>query len=262
MTDSILDLKGTDPLSIDIYPGDNVARFLVHRAASAGAPWHMLCFKASEGLDARWTAPEWFKTMWRIANGKTCEDVAARVGTDLWSAAYHYLHLHLDGAKQAEHAHRQIIAAGGYSRGTAYWWVDVEEGTNRFMGASARQAIDCTSKFAERMRELSGRPVVLYCGWWLRGLLKDAGLKSRMGCEYILPAAYTSKLDSRSYTDVGFDLSTLFGWQYCGDGTEVLDGYPGVTPLGPEDIAAITVNGGGARALEHLRRQSWPEITC
>jgi hypothetical protein len=82
-----------------------------------------------------------------------------------------------------------------------------------------------------------------------------------MGCKYVWPAAYTPALPASSYLDLGFGLAELFAWQYNGDGDGHLAGYPHTTPLGPEDISAVTVAGGGADALEHLRTRSWPHVS-
>ena len=65
-------------------------------------------------------------------------------------------------------------------------------------------------------------------------------------------------LQPHLYTSMGWDMASMFAWQYAGDGVAYLDGYPRLSPCGPEDISALMIAGGGDAALEHLRGGYWP----
>lgn len=259
----------TDGLIPDVYAYDQRDVAELNGLVAAGPPWHGIMLKATDGLTPDPVAAAWFARMWRAALaldakrswfGKLMRSTFApadhareqallpRLGEDWFVFAYHYWTRRHDARKQAERYLRELEAAGGWALGTTYAVVDAEEGQND--GASPAEVEDGISTFAEVVLTETGRDTALYCGWWVR----EIGVRSKMGCRYVWPAAYTPRLDPHAYTDLGFTLDELLAWQYCGDGDSVLAGYPKTVPgLGPEDISAITIAGGGAAALEHLR---------
>lgn len=236
-----------DPLIVDLYAGDGRNAGDVHRLACAGAPWHGVMLKATHG--AAPAAADWFASTWRAATGADCGFTRARLGVDWFVTAYHYFLAAQDPIAQADAFLAETGRVGGWVRGTIYPVVDVEGGGNA--GASAQQVVDGVSRFVEKASGAIGRPLVLYCGRWLRDLGTQ---RDKMRCRYIWPAAYTAFLDPGAYRDLGFTLQELFAWQYCGDNRNAqLAGYPHTTPLGDEDISAVTIAGGGAAALGHMR---------
>lgn len=98
-------------------------------------------------------------------------------------------------------------------------------------------------------RAKTGRGVVLYAGWFLASM----GIRDKMGCSWLWYASYTSSLPPASHERIGWTRDELLAWQYVGDGNGKLAGYPTTTPLGNIDISAVTIAGGGTRALDWIR---------
>ena len=240
-----------DPLFVDLFSGDGRGPDDIRKLARAGAPWHGLMVKATEGL--YYHGDPWLAKVWPVAHGVDDPRIDERLGVDWWVTAYHYFIAHQDPVAQAHSFLAEIAKVGGWTRGTIYPCVDVEEG-NQIGGMTGTRVVDGVSKWVEVVKAETGRDVVLYGGHWLREL----GIRDRMGCVGLWLAAYTAHLQPHLYTSAGWDLETLFAWQYNGDGESYLAGYPHTTPLGPEDISALTIAGGGDAALEHLRVQCWP----
>jgi hypothetical protein len=110
--------------------------------------------------------------------------------------------------------------------------------------------------FVARVKQRTGREVVLYAGGWLRSL----GLRDRFGCSRLWLAAYVARLPAEEWAgQLGFGLDELLMWQYAGAaGGRVfseLAGYPRTTPIGDADISALTLSGG----VERLRSTLWAE---
>lgn len=221
-------------LLVDAYQGDGVKPSDWTTLALCGPPWCGGIVKASEGATH---APAWFVDTWpklRRAGGP-------RYGIDWFRGAYHYLRIRTSAARdQAENYLAQIERGGGWSDGDLWPIVDVERAGNE--GSSARQVIDVCSAFAERILAATGRAPMLYGGSWLREL----GIRERMGCQLLWIPRYTATLPKSSYTSLGFDLSTLWAWQYCGgiDSPAKHATLPATTPIGQLDISAITIDGG------------------
>lgn len=236
-----------DPLMVDLYAGDGRTSVDIATLAKAGPPWHGVYLKATQGTTYR---SDWFARNWALAH--------TQQHPDWWVGAYHYLVTHEDPVRQAHFFLREVRKAGGWFQNTLPAWVDVERGGQDGKMTAAR-VIDCVGKFVECVETESGRGVILYGGEYLRSL----GIRETMWCAGMVVAAYTETLPPAYYTQFGFQYGKgpeqLWGWQYCGDGKAELAGYPHTTPLGPEDITAVTQNGGGDKALAYLR-QPRPEV--
>jgi GH25 family lysozyme M1 (1,4-beta-N-acetylmuramidase) len=197
--------------------------------------------KATEGL--YYDGGTWFQRNWKALQG------AKSYGGFLFRGCYHYLKFNYDGAKQAEFYLRAAEKAGGFLPGDFLPTVDVERGGegNSNRNATRQQVIDCVSAFSEATKERTGRPVCLYGN----GTMRDLGISSRMGCDYLWLPRYTDTLPRVTYERAGWDLSHLFAWQYCGDGQGYLKGYPTETPIGKVDISVLTLPG-GTDALKNI----------
>lgn len=238
-----------DPLMVDLYAGDGRTAADIATLAKAGPPWHGLYLKATQGTTYR---SDWFARNWALAH--------TQVHPDWFAGAYHYLVTHEDPVRQAHFFLREVRKAGGWFKNTLPMWVDVERGGQSGTITSAGVA-DCILRFTECIEVESGRAPILYGGEYIRSI--RLGEQGWVGCSGIVVAAYTPTLDPNYYTQFGFEYgkgnTQLWGWQYCGDGDAKLAGYPHTTPLGPEDITAVTMNGGGDAALAYLR-QPRPEV--
>ena len=241
----------TDPLLVDTaYPPD---RSCWARLAAAGPPWHGAILKASHGTRP-WggLAPHWAAI--RAAGG-------TRYGADWFRGAYHYLLAGHDGAAQADAYLDAIERAGGWGAGDLWPIVDVEEGDgNAALVAARADGVSMLARtvevFAERVRQQTGREVVLYAGGWLRGL----GLRDRLGCARLWLAAYVARLPAEEWAgQLGFGVDELLMWQYAGADARgvhaALAGYPRTTPIGDADISALTMPGG----IAALRSRLWAE---
>jgi len=72
------------------------------------------------------------------------------------------------------------------------------------------------------------------------GAMRDKGIKSRMGCDWLWIPRYTATLPKQMYERAGWDLPKVALWQYCGDGTAVLAGFPKeVEGFGKVDISVV-----------------------
>lgn len=262
----------TDKLIPDVYAYDGKDVLHLNELVAAGDPWCGIMLKATDGLTPDPVAQAWFRRMWRAAlaldraegfwarlfrsaiaplDATRERALVPRLGRDWFVFAYHYWLRRHGAREQALRYLVEVERAGGWAPGTTVAVVDAEEGQNA--GASAAEVEDGVSTFAEVVREETGRKTAVYCGWWVH----DLGIKSRMGCDYVWPASYTPRLDPSRYAALGFKVDEMIAWQYCGDGDSVLAGYPKTAPgLGPEDISAITLAGGGEHALEVLRSLS------
>jgi GH25 family lysozyme M1 (1,4-beta-N-acetylmuramidase) len=231
-----------DPLICDLYAGDLGGRPDILKLASAGAPWHGLIVKASEGN--YYPGGEWFRCAWR----QTRDLGSFRYSNDWFRGCYHYAIFALDGAAQADYYLRVVESAGGWASDLPPI-VDVERAGQRTPPTKA-QVEDCIGAFSSRIKTLLGRPTILYGG----SLLRDLGITSHMGCSYLWIPRYAATLPASAYTDIGWTLSDTLLWQYCGDGEAYLAGYPSWSPMGRCDVSATIGGGGGQGALDKLRR--------
>lgn len=227
----------TDPLIVDVYQGDGPKDW--QALAAAGPPWHGAILKATQGTYYRDTA--WFSPNWRSVRAAGAD----RYGVDWFRGAYHYLDVREPGAAQADQFLAAVDYAGGWGTGDLWPMVDVERAGQRET-TTTQQVIDCTGAFVARVREVTGRDVMLYGGSYLAEL----GITSRMGCHRLAIARYTAHLPAHVYQRIGWAREALALWQYAGDGTAYLSGYPREAPgCGKVDISAVVLPGG----IEALR---------
>lgn len=242
----------TAALFVDVYPKDRRCDWQAFCAA--GAPWHGAIFKASQGI--RYSYLEWL-----THNRNQLRDAAGeRFGVDVFDGMYHYLELHVDGAKQADAFWRTCEASGGERIGTLPVAVDVELGGQAVRSPTRAQVEDCTRAFAARYEQLSGRQATLYGG----ALLREVGVSDRLGCGRSWVALYGAELHGRGESTAQFlartgtDVEHLLLWQYTGadEPSAAPRGYPTEAPgCGKVDISVLTLPGG----LERLRATLWAE---
>lgn len=245
----------TAPLFIDVYAGDAPVDWKAY--AALGAPWHGAMLKATEGVTY---APKWFQENWQAMR----DAAGDRYGRDFFRWAYHFLRFANTGTLQADFYLRVVERAGGFGIGDVWPVVDVELGNpgdpvkgiprNKNWDASPQQIIDVTSAFVERVKQQTGRPVVLYGN----GAMRDKGIRDRMGCDYFWPARYTETLPREISARAGWSLDRLLAWQYSGDADVAkLHGYPDRPPgfKHDVDVSALVMDGG----LDFLRSHLWAE---
>jgi hypothetical protein len=225
----------TDPLIVDAYEGDfERTKMDFIELAKAGEPWSGVLLKSSQGN--YYYGGTWFPAQWRIVQ---------LAGLQAWRqnnwirGAYHYYDFTLDPIVQADFFTKNLQRAGGILERDILM-VDVERAGQRRRVTGA-EVVDQISKFVARVVKTTGRWMVLYAGSWL----SELGVTERMGCRYLITARYTKTLPQTCYTRIGWDLNSLAGWQYCGDGVAELDGYPNEAPgCGKVDITALVLPGG------------------
>lgn len=231
------------PLLVDYYAGDKRPDLA---AVAADSRYAGAIVKATEGL--YYDGGEWFEREWASAR-------AQKGYGDTWlRGCYHFLKFNQDGAKQADYYLKAVDAAGGWAKGDLWPIVDVELGGERNSNrlASASQVIDRTTAFARQVTLVTGRQVMLYGN----GAMRDLSITDRMGCSWLWCPRYTPTLPAMIYQRAGWTLEQLVLWQYAGDGTGFLAGYPTETPDGKKiDHSALVLQGGVAR----LRSLLWAE---
>jgi hypothetical protein len=167
-------------LFVDVYPLDLGGKpdwnILVNTPKFYGA-----ILKATQGSKGYYNDRGWFKKNWPLL-----KDVAPdRYGVTWFRGAYLFLNFWDDGAAQADNYLEVITDAGGWDTGDMFPFIDVELGNdgsngghrNRNHDASTQQIIDCTTTCADRIRDATGRNVILYG----RGAMRDRGINSKMG---------------------------------------------------------------------------------
>jgi GH25 family lysozyme M1 (1,4-beta-N-acetylmuramidase) len=238
-----------DPLFVDVYAGDVNGKPVWDRLA-ADLRYHGAIVKATEGLG--YNGAPWFAAQWK-AIPQAGTRANRKLGADWFRGAYHFLKFNLDGAKQADYYLQTVQAAGGFELLDLWPIVDVELGaeTNSNQHASAQQIIECTSAFAARATQVTGRAVMLYGA----GAMFERGITSKMGCTWLWLPRYTATLPRVVYERIGWDAAHLALWQHCGDGESYLAGYPATSPIGPVDQSVLTLPGG----LPSLSAQLWAE---
>lgn len=226
-----------DPIFVDKYALDSASDW--DALAASGLPWAGVTLKATQGLT--YSSGDWLKQNW-----PALEQARTRAfRTDFLRGAYHYLTIADDGAKQAEFFLATMNAAGGFQLGDLWPIMDVESVDNG--NPSVQQIIDCGSAFAMTILKETGLPTMLYGG----SFLYDHGITSRLGCSNLWIARYTAQLPEAVYERIGWDLGSLWGWQYRGDSfnsqLKARDGtlYPDAAPgCGVCDLTVLTYPGG------------------
>jgi GH25 family lysozyme M1 (1,4-beta-N-acetylmuramidase) len=237
----------TDMLWVDLYQYALNGKPDWPKVVAAGPPWHGAIIKASHGAggtsQGQTDLAAWFQKQWpaiRAAAGH-------RYGVDFFRGGYHYLLAGVDGKSQAAHYLKRIENAGGWDLGDLWPIVDVEEGGNE--NRSKQEIVDAAMAFSETVRANTGRELILYGGYYLAKM----GICDKLGCTWLWYPSYTATLPATSYERIGWKVEDLLAWQYVGDGNGKLAGYPTTTPIGAIDISAVTIAGGGDKALEWLR---------
>lgn len=179
-------------------------------ARPAGCEYAGAMLKATQGASYFSKAREWFVDSYAaLANKPRGADPEVPFGV----LSYHYTELY--GNK--EYALRQgrfylsVRRAAGVPI-TDPWVLDVEGGGKdaKNRKASRQQVIDIVSTLAEFLRGETGSPGILYGG----SLLSNLGIKDRMGCSWVWPAAYSATFKKHEYDSIGFKLGEVFAWQY------------------------------------------------
>jgi GH25 family lysozyme M1 (1,4-beta-N-acetylmuramidase) len=217
-------------LLVDVYSGDLGGK--PNWKAVVDAPNFVGgIIKATEStqFDVRWFAKNW--PALKSVGGD-------RYGQTWFRGAYHFLKFDKDGKAQADFYLKTINDAGGFDVGDIIPIVDVELGNekNSNQKASAQQIIDCTSAWAARVKAETDQEVMLYGN----GAMRDKSIKNRMGCDWLWIPRYTPTLPKQMYERAGWDLPKVALWQYCGDGTASLAGFPKqVDGFGKVDISVV-----------------------
>ena len=228
-------------LIVDVFSGDLHGK--PNWDAVVAAPDFVgAIIKATESTNFTTT---WFREHWQ----KVKDAGGDRYGTTWFRGAYHFLKFNHDGRDQADFYLKTVGDAGGFDVGDIIPIVDVElgsegrlDGTGKTVGrnsnwdASAQQIIDCTSAWADRVKAETGMQVMLYGN----GAMRDKAIADRMHCDWLWIPRYTATLPRNIYERAGWDLPSVALWQYCGDGTGFLAGYPTEVPdFGKVDISVV-----------------------
>jgi len=240
----------TDPgqpyLFVDLYPLD----------LGPKPPWSVLAktehylgaiIKAMEGTGYRDRG--WFQANWPLLQDAGGD----RYGETWFRGAYHFLRFASSGADQADAYLQAVEDAGGWEDGDILPIVDVELGgeKNPNRKASAQQIIDCTTEWAERVKDETGRRVMLYG----RGAMRDKEITDHMGCDAVWNPAYTSTMVRNGLQS--WDLMDIVLWQYCGDGNAAFPKLPHNVPgfgHGKVDIS-VYIQGADKPDLDSLRQR-------
>lgn len=210
--------------------------------------------KATQGIKGYNTDGGWFKTNWPLV-----KDVGGeRYGKTWFRGAYVFLNFWQDGAAQADYYLEVIDDAGGWDSGDIIPIIDVELGNdgsngrprNKNRDASSQEIIDCTTTCAERLKEVTGRNVMLYG----RGAMRDKGINDKMGCDIVWNPSYTSTIVMHGLE--AWTLDDVALWQYCGDGAAALPDqtkFPRtISGFGNADIS-VYIEGANKPSFENLK---------
>lgn len=240
----------TDPgqpyLFVDLYSGDDgrlVGRQPDWKTLAGTKNYCGAILKAWDGI--HFNDGGWFKRHWpavRDAGG-------ANYGQSWFRGAYLFLEFQQSGADQADAYLAAVDAAGGWGGGDILPIIDVEQGGagHRNRSASKQQVIDCVTACAARVREQTGRRVILYG----RGAMRDLGIADKMGCDLVWNPAYTAAMVVHGLE--AFALEDIVLWQYCGDGQAAIKTLPNsVAGFGPCDLS-VFVKGAQTPTLQMVR---------
>lgn len=234
---------GPPYLLFDCYPGDrgalpdfaDAARTDTDGDGDSDVVGGIL--KATDGVAYGYT--QWF--------AKNAPRVEGLVG------GYHYFQALQDPVVQANFYLSVMASALGSGwagdRRVIMPIVDAEFGDERSANrrASKQQWVDGVSKYADRVRSVTGRRVMLYG----RGLMRDLGIAVRMGCDCVWNPAYTDPMALNGITFVRNEHETIEKtewtlddvalWQYGGDGTAAYKKLPSaIMGLGKIDLSVFT----------------------
>jgi hypothetical protein len=213
------DDPGQPYLFVDQYSGDSGPHPPWDRLADTPMYFGAI-IKAWEGT--QFNDGGWFQGNWdsvRAAGGD-------RYGASWLRGAYLFLKFMESGTDQADAYLTAIEQAGGWAEGDIVPIVDVELGgeKNSNRQASAGRVIECVTECAGRLREQTGRRVMLYG----RGAMRDLGINDRMGCDLVWNPSYTATMVRNGLQ--AWDLEEIVLWQYCGDNTAAFEKLPHTVP--------------------------------
>lgn len=170
--------------------------------------------KATDGVQYPYVS--WFTRNFATLAGYYGE----RRGRNVLLGGYHFAQFLVDAKNQADAYCRALVEAE-WCADDIVPIIDVEAGGERSANrrASAQQVIDCVSGIAERVRENTGRRIMLYG----RGLMRDLRIADRMGCDVVWNPSYTRTMSTNGLTTVDdhpgpWKLDDIVLWQYDGDG--------------------------------------------
>lgn len=236
------------PIFADVYENDLNGNPNIQAYVDAGLPWAGIGLKATEGTYYP-RNPNWFQKHYPLVKNLA----GARWGQTFFRWSYHYFRVDEDPVKQADFYMGLVESSGGFDIGDLRPVVDVES-SEQPAHASPQQVIDGVSAFAARIKSRHGKAPILYGGSYLRDLM----ITDHMGCAYLITADYNSSLPAFIYTQMGWPLDKLLGWQFQGTGNwSGPPSYPRVCPLGagPLDLTAVTIANGSTpeQQLEWIR---------
>jgi GH25 family lysozyme M1 (1,4-beta-N-acetylmuramidase) len=174
---------------------------------------------------------DWFASQWPAVRAAA----GARYGASFVRGAYHYLRFADDPAAQAHFFLDTVAAAGGWDHGDLVPIVDVERGREGGGNAvaTAAQVVDATSAFVAAIKQATGQAVMVYG----RGAMRDLGITSRFGADYLWNPSYTAAMVSAAHEGWPDDVVVL--WQFT-DGTVNHTRYPTRAPgLGAVDASLV-----------------------
>lgn len=240
------DAPSADPgppyLIVDQYSGDS----------GMNPPWSALVAQPQfyGAIIKAWEGNTFNDGGWFAQNWPAVKDAGgSRYGSSWFRGAYLFLKFDTAGADQAAAYLQAVDAAGGWDHGDIMPIIDVELGgaVNTNHRASAQQVIDCVSACAQQLKSELGSRVMLYG----RGAMRDLGITDKMGCDVAWNPSYTPQMVRHGLE--AFQLDEIVLWQYCGDNTSYLAGYPhAVAGFNKIDIS-VFVKGAARPTLDDLR---------
>lgn len=206
-----------DAYSLDFGPTPAWASMLAAEPALRG-----VILKATDGIPVyNPLGGGWFRHNYRVLTTLFGPErgVTSLVG------AYHYVQFSAPAVAQADAYVRELEAAG-YNGLDIMPILDAEAGGERSTNrqASAAQVVDSVSAVAARVKALTGRPRVMLYG---RGLMRDLGIASKMGCDAVWNPSYTRLMVTNGLMPISrredgktfpWTLDDVALWQYEGDG--------------------------------------------
>jgi len=235
---------GPPYLFADLYAGDSGPSpqwsILVNRPDFYGVILKAMQVPYSDG---GWFAHNWPRV--RDAGGD-------RYGTSWFRGAYLFLDFARDGAAQADAYLKAVEDAGGWDAGDTVPIVDAELGDNpshaNYIKTTPRQkVVDVVSAAASRLKQVTGRKVMLYG----RSALAENNIRDTLGCDLAWNPSYTAHPHLAGFE--GFSAEQIVLWQYAGDNKGVLAGYPtSVQGFAKLDIS-VFIKGAQSPTLEDVR---------
>lgn len=203
--------------------------FMVDASHHNGAipNWHavwdadraVIGIKISEGTNYPYAA--WGRKNWGLVRAAAGD----RYGVSAFRIAYHWGLIKQSPEAQVEYFLSLIAAGGGWGPGDLLPVLDLERPGND--GVTAAELRAWVKAFTHHMLVLTGWPTLLYAGSFPRALaVHDL---AACGGDGLWFAEYAPAIDPTGYTDLGYTVKDLFGWQYAGDkasGAKTIHGEP------------------------------------